>query len=165
MIKASKTRGLMLAGVFMLAATVAAGEGRCYTAEVPGTMVLPDGSKHAPGVLRICTDQDFSPVSKLHRTDVNGRPVGMFLSVSRAVESSVEEGAAQFVFKRNSSDDLDLVGYSVTTCNETTFFEILRTRKVREAAYASNLNASEGDDMVVLVAARVAGAKNGAEGS
>ena len=152
MIKANKTRGLMLAGALMLAATVTAAEGRCYTAEVPGTMVLPDGSKHAPAVLRICTDRAISPVSRLHRTDVGGRPVGMFLSIPRAIEDTVEEGTAQFVFKRNGRDDLNLVGYVITVGNKTTFFEMARVGTVRETAYVSSLDPSEREDVVVLVA-------------
>jgi hypothetical protein len=152
MIKASTTRGLMLVGVLMLAGTVAAAEDRCYTAEIPGTMVLPDGSKHAPGVLRICPDRDISPVSKLHRTDVDGRAVGMFLSVSRAIEDSVAEGSAQFVFKRDNGDDLNLIGYVITSCDKTTFFEIHSPGTVRETSYVSNLGAIELDDDLVLIA-------------
>jgi len=152
MIKTTRTRGLMLVGALMLAATVATAEGRCYTAEVPGTMVLPDGSTHPPGALRICTDRAISPVSRLHRTDVAGRPVGMFLSTPRAIEETVKEGAAQFIFKRDNRDDLNLIGYVITVGNKTTFFEMARAGTVRETAYVSNTDANERDDVVVLVA-------------
>ena len=110
MIKVTKIKGLILMGALMLTATGAIAGGRCYTAEVPQTMVLPNGSTHAPGLLRICPDQAISPVSILHRTDVGGRPMGMFLSVPRNVEMSVEEGKAQFVFMRNARDELARVG-------------------------------------------------------
>jgi len=76
----------------------------------------------------------------------------MFLSVSRAVEDSVEEGIAQFVFKRNSSDDLHLIGYVITISNETRFFEMVQAGTVRETTYFSSPIASERDDAVVLVA-------------
>jgi len=152
MIKATKTQGLMLVGALLLAATAATAGGRCYSAEVPGTIVLPDGSRHAPGVLRICTDRAISPVSRLHRTDVGGRAVGMFLSAPRAIEDTVKEGTAQFIFERDNRDDLNLVGYVITAGNKTTFFEMVRAGGVRGTATVSKPDARERDDVVVLIA-------------
>ena len=151
MIKATKTRGLILVGALLLAATGAVAGGRCYVAEVPETMVFPDGSEHAAGSLRICLDQAISPASSLHRTDVDGRPVGMFLSRPRHLEVSVDEGKAQFIFKRNTRDELALVGYAINAGSETKFFDMARYGK-RTVAMASNDNANGLDDAVVLVA-------------
>ena len=153
MIRATKTTGFIFVGALLLAATNAAAGGRCYAADVPQTMVLPDGSTHEPGSLRICTDRAISPVSILHRTDVAGRPVGMFLSVPRDVEVSVEEGKAQFIFKRNTRDELVLIGYAINAGRETRFFDMARYGTTRTAAKVSNPNANEFDGAVILVAA------------
>ena len=37
--------------------------GRCVRADVPEAMVLPDGSIHAPGTMRICLTHKASPVT------------------------------------------------------------------------------------------------------
>ncbi len=153
MIKVTKIRGLMLIGTLLLTATVAVAEGRCYTAEVPQTMVLPDGSTHAPGLLRICLGRTLSPVSILHRTDVGGRPMGMFLSVPRDIEVSVEEGKAQFIFKRNARGELALVGYAIDAGSETQFFDMERYGTTRRVAKASKPDVNEFSDAVILIAA------------
>jgi len=146
-----KTRGLMLAGAFLLAVTAATAENRCYTAEVPETMVLPDGSEHAPGALRICADRVISPVSSLQRISVDGRPIGMFLSQPRAIEESVESGTAWFMFQRTEGDELDLVGYFVNARNGTTLYEIQRAGAGRKATN-ERADAGQRDAVFVLVA-------------
>lgn len=153
MTKTTTIRGLMLAGAFLLAVTAATAETRgCYTAEVPGTIVLPDGSEHAPGALRICFDLVISPVSSLHGISVGGRPVGMFLSVPRSIEESVEAGTAQFVFRRTARDELNLVGYVVSARSGTTLYEMQRAGAGRKAADTANADVGQRDDRVVLVA-------------
>ncbi len=148
-------RRLVLAAALMLVATATTAEGRgCYTAEVPGTMVLPDGSEHTSGLLRICTDQVISPVSNLHRISVGGRPVGMFLSLPRAIEEAVEGGTAQFIFKRGVSDELILVGYGVTAGGGRTIYEMVRAEYVRDTANSARTDPGQRDDMVVLLASR-----------
>jgi len=154
MTKATRTRGLILMGALLLTATVANAGGRCYTAQIPQTMVLPDGSTHAPGVLRICKEKTISPASSLHTSDVAGRPVGMFLSVPRDVEMSVEEGKALFVFKRSIRDEIELVGYAVSDGSGTTFFDMGRYGATRTAAGVPILDPNGSDDTVVLIAGR-----------
>lgn len=153
MTKTTKTRTLLLAATLMLAATVTAAEGRgCYTAEVPGTMVLPDGSEHASGALRICTDRAISPASNLHRTFVDGRPVGMFLSAPRAIEESIEAGTARFIFERGVGDELNLVGYVVTARGGTTIYEMMRTEAAPKIENIARADGGIRNDRVILVA-------------
>lgn len=153
MTQTAKTRTLMLAGALMLAATVTVAEGRgCYTAEVPGAIVLPDGSEHASGALRICTDRAISPTSNLHRTFVDGRPVGMFLSAPRTIEEGVEAGTAQFIFERGAGDELNLVGFVVTARGGTTIYEMVRAGTARKTENIARADVGNRNDMVVLLA-------------
>jgi hypothetical protein len=153
MLKATKIQALILLCVFMLGATAADAGGRCFSAEIPAAMILPDGSEHPAGSLRICFDQKISPVSILHRADVGGRPTGMFLSAPRGIEESVAEGQAQFVFKRTVRDELVLLGYAVSAGGETTFFDMTRYGTKRTAAVAATIDAGRFDDEVILIAA------------
>ena len=140
------TRGLVLAGGLVLAATGAAADARgCYRAEVAGTIVLPDGSEHAPGALRICTDRALSPVSNLHRLEIDGQPVGMFVSTRRGVEQSVDGSAALYYFKRDAANRLNLVGYIAIFHDESTLFEMAPLAIAHEPA--------DGLGTVTLVAA------------
>ena len=104
--------------------SVAAESRRCFTAEIAATVVLPDDSRHAPGILRICTERAFSPVSTLHRTYAGGMPVGMYLSVPRVVEKVAAPGTVQFVFERRAEDELVLLGYTVGARDKTTYHEM-----------------------------------------
>lgn len=150
MTKTKRIKGLILAGTLVLAGTIAAAEGRCYTAEIPGSVVLPDGSRHAPGTLRICTDRAISPVSNLHRTFVGGTPVGMFFSTPRAIEDSVDAGTAQFIFERGAGDELNLVGYVVSARDKTTIYEMARAGK--KVANTLRAERDERGERVVFVA-------------
>jgi hypothetical protein len=139
----------LLAGVLLLAATSAAAETRrCFTAEVPGAIVLPDGSKYASGSLRICNERTISPVSTLNRTFTAGLPVGMYLSIPREVEQVVEPGTAQFVFERNNDDELILLGYVLGAHGETVFHQMSRG----DSLGTEHAEWAESDDKVVVAA-------------
>ena len=147
------TLGLVLLGALMLPATATTAQARsCYTAEIPGTIVLPDGSDHAPGILRLCTDQAISPVSILHSSFVRGRPVGMFLSVPRVIEHRVEAGTAQSVFERGAGDELNLVGFIVGARGKTTLYEMVRAEGTRTAEDVASFDIVDRDGVVLLVA-------------
>ena len=148
------TKSLILAGALLCTATVIQAGGRCFNAEIPQAMVLPDGSTHAPGALRICLEQTISPASTLHRGDVEGRPVGMFLGAPRFVELAVEEGQAQFVFKKTFDDELALIGYAVTDGRDTTFFDLGRFVTKRAASRYPIPDWSGDEVAVVLIVGR-----------
>ncbi len=60
--------------------------GRCVSADLPWHFVLPDGSRHAPGEIRICLDRAYTPSTGLHRLYVDGNPTGILMSRSRTSE-------------------------------------------------------------------------------
>jgi hypothetical protein len=102
-----------VAGLFLLAGLTSRAEelGRCYSAEISDPIVLPDLSVHPPGLLRICFTSEYSPVSGLHKTYVNGNHIGMFMS-RRGTSEADEERQPFFLFVRDETNALRLVGYA-----------------------------------------------------
>jgi len=103
----------MLAMLMALAPSAASayGDSRCVTADVPGPMVMPDGTAHEAGQLKLCLSQDYSPVAGLHEVYLDGRPLGMMVSRSRTNESAGED-LPVVVFDRAPSGVLRLAGYT-----------------------------------------------------
>jgi hypothetical protein len=89
--------------IFTFAAREVAAQPRaCVRADIAETFVLPDGSQHPAGPLRICLDRDYSPVAGLHTIAADGRTSGMFLS--RRVKPEVDSPhAPQVAFVRDAS--------------------------------------------------------------
>ena len=88
MIRASR-KSRLRAGVWivLVVAVLVAGQGEalaardiCVSAEVPEPILLPDGSWHPAGVLKLCLRGDYSPGAAFHETYVNHMPIGLFLS-------------------------------------------------------------------------------------
>jgi hypothetical protein len=104
--------GLTLLGVLaLLALGDALAYDDCATATVDRPIVLPDGSRHAAGVLTLCLSQDFSPVSSLHLAFVDGRTVGQWLSRRDTSESGA--AAPVMVFEQQPDGALRLAGYAM----------------------------------------------------
>jgi len=79
--------GLALTAIVAATAAAAGDLGRCQTAEVPGPVVLPDGSVHESGAIQVCLSRAYSPVAGLHEVSVDGRPIGLFLGREYPLES------------------------------------------------------------------------------
>jgi len=112
-----RTRLLGLAAVAI--ATVLAmplawsgGSGRCISASLPEALILPDGSVHEAGLLRICLEREFSPVAGLHRAYVDGRAVGRFLSRAGRSEAVDDDRQPFIVLRRTGDGPLVLEGYA-----------------------------------------------------
>jgi len=104
---------IVLTAGLMPAVGASAGEtGRCYSANVPNAMVLPDKTVHGPGLLQVCVERRISPVTVAHSLAVDGRPIGMYLSRTGRGEGTPQGADAVFVFVRNDADQLVLEGYS-----------------------------------------------------
>ena len=103
---------LAVAASSLLAPTYAAeaGAGPCVRVDVDAAMVLPDGSIHEPGTLKICERRAFTPVASLHAMYVEGAPVGMLLS-RRRVSETAEDEAPSIVFERDARGRMRLLGY------------------------------------------------------
>ena len=85
--------------------------GQCALIEAPWPMVLPDGSVHEAGSLKLCLQQMWTPASGLHEIRVNGASIGLFMSSVGTSEEPVES-VPVVVFQRNGTDEHYLVGYA-----------------------------------------------------
>ena len=107
---------LVLATIIILLACVAnAGERRhCLRAEIDENFMLPNGSVHPPGELKLCLIRSMSPVSGAHGTHVNGHSVGYFLSVKMKLAAPEQTASTEpyFEFVRNRRGELELRGYA-----------------------------------------------------
>lgn len=96
----------------LLAVPASAGaSGRCVAADLPWPVVLPDGSGHPAGTLRICHEGAFTPVSSIQEIEVAGRAAGRYLA---RVGRSETDGASNpiVVFARRGGDRMVLVGFA-----------------------------------------------------
>ncbi len=101
-----------LAGLLLATGTVSAQSvGDCLTADVPAPVVLPDGSTHDAGSLRICLTRVYSPVSGLHETSVDGATAGLLRSRRGTGEDAVVE-RPYILFQRTARGALRLIGYA-----------------------------------------------------
>jgi hypothetical protein len=88
-------------------------ERRCITADVDSPVVMPDGSRHPAGSVKICMSRAHSPVTSFHVTRVNGSQIGLYPSRTFLNEEIDAGNDAYMVFRRNASGELVLQGYAV----------------------------------------------------
>ena len=100
---------LAAASLFAISVASAGDRGSCIRVHVDQPVRLPDGNVYPSGVLTLCDSMTLSPVATLHKTYVNGRPVGMLVSRRRSNETRSDTPPA-VVFQRIGGT-LDLVGY------------------------------------------------------
>ena len=105
--------------------------GRCVSAVVPEMIVLPDGSRHEPGGIRICLNRKHSPVAGMHEIRVNGHGKGLFLSRLDDSEALTE---AFLSFRRASSGELILEGYAVPNGEVMAVYRMERIPRRRDRA-------------------------------
>ena len=105
--------GTLVIAIFTFAAREVAAQPRaCIRADVAEAFVLPDGSRHPAGQLRICLDRDYSPVAGLHTIAADGRTSGRFLSRRTRAEAADQDGS-MIAFVRDASGTLALRGYTL----------------------------------------------------
>jgi hypothetical protein len=123
---------LMATAVAAAPAAFAATNDACVSANINAPFWLPDGALHAPATLTLCSIREFSPVSNLHRLDVDGRTVGVFLSRKRVAEGTGMN--PEIVFSRDAVGNLKLLGYSVPEREGVLAFRLPPARPLRGAS-------------------------------
>ena len=111
MIEAATWAALM--GLVMLASAVGtlAAEGGCTTTVLGERIQLPNGAEYEASTLTICVTARYTPVSSLHKTYVDGMPVGMLIS-RRGVSPGEQLARPFMMFYRDSRGVLHLTGYA-----------------------------------------------------
>ena len=145
---------LFTAILVLVAGSVSAETGRCYSADIPAAMVLPDGSVHGAGELRICYQKKFTPVSGLHRTYVDGRVIGVFMSLSQAPEEGGNNQYPFFVFQPNALGEYVFQGYATPSARGLVnhqFPSVVTTWQLGEGVQASLTQEEDETEAIPLI--------------
>ena len=126
-----RSLGLLAAfALLLLSGTAEAGQRTCVTATIQERFVLPDGSEHAAGTLRLCKLKRHYPSSTLLVSYVDGRNVCMLLGTSGHNES--DPGADPFmIFARDSDGTLRLYGYGLPEGSGVSTFTLHRPDRLK----------------------------------
>lgn len=147
--------GALLA-VALLSSGVAhsASSGKCASADVGEVMILPDGSVHQPGRLTLCDSLAYSPVSTLHKTFIDGMPVGMHISHRQKSEGDGDSDP-EMMFLRDTDGRLHLLGYALPSGVEKITFLLAQPSRTRRPGRQDIADLPpQVPELLVLVAAR-----------
>lgn len=126
----------------------------CVRVPLDAPVLLPDGNFYPAGSLTICDSISLSPVTSIHKTFVNGRPVGLLASRRRASEVSADT-APFVVFHRDSFGRLELVGYVLparSSSGRSTTFVLVEGREIAEAEAWNATLRGNGGPVIALAA-------------
>lgn len=119
---------VLAAALIACAGPASAAPDDCVSANVPGPIVLPDGTFHPSGRIRVCLTEQISPVAGLHEASVAGLPVGMFLSrVSRMEATPESYPGPLFQFIRTDDGVFVLEAYSIPSGKRVNFYRLRET--------------------------------------
>lgn len=142
---------LALAGLCAVTSAGAASE-CCIRADVEATIVLPDGSSHEPGPIRICLADRLSPVAGLHQTFVDSQPVGIFVSRVAYAEDPPQLRDPIIRFRQTARGHWVLEAYGVPDGSRMAVYWLEPQPSAR--AFRSVPPPVASDRSVVLIAAR-----------
>jgi hypothetical protein len=150
----TELRWVFIAGV-ILSAIVAAqafAQGPCLSVNLGRPVVFPDGSEHLAGQLTLCDWKAYTPVTQIHRSYMDGRPIQMLMGTRSTTERSAEE-PDEVIFRSNGDGRLELLGYSRTIRGRsmTVSFKNKDSRKVNHRLARAN---KKDDDLLVVLMAR-----------
>ena len=127
---------LVIAGSNAASPVHAASSGLCVTVDVDQPVILPDVGIVPAGRLMLCDSVEYSPVATLHKTYLDGRPVGILLSRKRAGEGGVGT-EPRVLFRSDGKGNLELVGYVLPGRNSSVAFILSERPPMREFAAVS----------------------------
>ena len=137
-----------------LAVTAAAAQPpTCVRASIAEPFVLPDGTRHPAGTLRICLDRDYSPVAGLHTIVAADGTAGAFLSRREKAETEASRAVPMIAFVRDASQSLALLGYTIPRGEQTLVYWIESPRGRRTAPRESLVVRDAGAEETLWLAA------------
>jgi len=129
----------------------------CVALDVPAPFVLPDGTVHPAGELKICLSRNFNPVSGLHRVYIDGIPRGFLLS--RIANAEIPKDVTPSALFYGESGRLRLVGYTVAANGRVFSYLLWNGHAASGVAVAANSGGTDDGlpepEPRVLLAARL----------
>jgi hypothetical protein len=101
---------LIAAGFSAVPLVHAGSSGVCVTVDVDRPVVLPEIGTVPAGRLMLCDSVEYSPVATLHKTYLDGKPVGILLSRKRTGEGK-PVAEPRVLFRADGTGKLELIGY------------------------------------------------------
>ena len=128
-----RSLGLLAALVLpALPGTAVAGQRVCTTATIEEPFVLPDGSEHDAGSLKICHLQKHYPSSSLLVSYVDGQNVGVLLGIAGHNEAGPRSNPFM-MFARDPDGRLRLYGYALQEGSGLATFTLHRPDHLKAA--------------------------------
>ena len=127
----SRRTAIIIVGLALAAGAAEAEEsGSCYGAMTPASIVLPDGSVHAQGELRVCMTRRLSPVEWINVISVNGDAIGAFRGGDGAIERGLDPHQPEFVFLKRPDASLQLFGFITSDRHGARLHNLLRRARL-----------------------------------
>jgi hypothetical protein len=117
--------GIALTIVLLSAPAFASSGSNCTTASIPEPFMLPDGTEHGAGTLKLCVERRHSPVSHMHETYVDGMAVGLHIGRTNSSEGPATAGS-YVMFGRGTDGRLRLLGYARPGIDHMQVFSLRR---------------------------------------
>ena len=141
MLETASRLAAVLAAVVVGGAVWAVVPAHCVALDVPAPFVLPDGTAHPAGELRICLSRNLNPVTGVHRIYLDGMPVGFILS--RIVKPEIPRNSSPSALFLGASGQLRLVGYTVAANGKVFSYRLCNGRMAPGAAVAANAGGTD----------------------
>jgi hypothetical protein len=133
------------------ASGVVAASGICISVEVESPIRLPDGTVHEAGGLTLCDDRSLTPVTSLHRTLVNGHPVGLLLGRKARSEGGGELSPVVF-FSRDDEGRMELFGYALPARGGSVTYLLNENRRIARKQSEIASSARDSRPLIVMAA-------------
>ena len=132
-----------------LAAGPTSAQTSCLTVDISRPVVFPDGTEHAGGRLVLCDWKAFTPVTRLHRSYVDGHPVQMLMA-TRLTNERTPDAPDEVYFRADQAGRLELVGYARTYRGRSMTVRFLRHNYLKKVNRPAR--ATENDDLLIVMA-------------
>ena len=151
----TELRWALIAAV-LLSAIVAAqafAQGPCLSVNLGRPVVFPDGSEHGAGQLTLCDWKAYTPVTQIHRSYMDGRPIQMLMGQRSTTERSPLEPDEVF-FRSNGDGRLELLGYSRTIRGRSMTVNFQNQVSPRKVNHRLARATKKDDDLLIVLMAR-----------
>ena len=148
----TELRWALIGGILLSAIVLgqAFAQGPCLTVNLDRPVVFPDGSEHAAGQLTLCDWKAYTPVTQIHRSYMDGRPIQMLLGKRTHAERGPME-PDEMVFRSNGDGRLELIGYSRTLQGRSMTVSFQKQNSPHHKVNHRLARATEKDDDLLIV--------------
>ena len=148
-------RWALIAGVLLSAIVLgqAFAQAPCLSVNLGRPVVFPDGNVQMPGQLTLCDWKAFTPVTQIHRSYMDGRPIQMLMGHRTTTESGPSEPDGVF-FHSNGDGRLQLIGYTRTFEGRSMTVSFQNQSSSRMVNHRLARATKKKDDLLIVLKAR-----------